>query len=176
MWLVPPKVERPVPPLDTASALASVSAPVDENEEVAVPPKYARYALSCVDDAFANCCKPVQVFAFVRLRPMVRAVPPLYVPENVSVGSVAVRSARLEPSAMPEMVELARLVLVTEVEGNVSEPETTSAEVEAVPETASEVEVAPVAVIFWNAFVPLQVLESLSSVEDAKLQVEVAKV
>jgi len=42
------------------------------------------------------------------LRPTVRAVPPLYVPENVRVESVAERSARLEPRAIPEMVEFWR--------------------------------------------------------------------
>ncbi len=40
---------------------------------------------------------------------MVRAVLPLYVPEKVSVVSVAVRSARLDPRAMPEIVELASI-------------------------------------------------------------------
>ena len=44
---------------------------------------------------------------------MVLAVPPLYVPENVSVESVAVRSAKLDPKAIPEMVELAKSVLAT---------------------------------------------------------------
>ncbi len=36
---------------------------------------------------------------------MVRAVEPLYVPENVRVASVAVRFARFCPRAIPEMVE-----------------------------------------------------------------------
>ena len=42
---------------------------------------------------------------------MVRAVDPLYVPEKVRVESVAERSARLEPRAIPETVELASIAL-----------------------------------------------------------------
>jgi hypothetical protein len=51
------------------------------------------------------------VFALARFSPTVLAVPPLYEPENVSVPSVAERLARLEPSDIPEMVELVRPVL-----------------------------------------------------------------
>ena len=50
-------------------------------------------------------CSPVHVFAFARLSPTVCAVLPLYEPEKVSVPFVAVRALRLEPSAMPEIVE-----------------------------------------------------------------------
>ncbi len=57
---------------------ASVRTPALENEEVAVPPKYAVPVLEkSVDDAFANCCNAVHAFAFARFSPMVRAVPPL---------------------------------------------------------------------------------------------------
>ena len=63
------------------------------------------------DDALVNVWRPVHVFALVKLRPTVRAVEPLYVPENVSVLSVAVRLARLEPSEIPEIVELANILL-----------------------------------------------------------------
>ena len=57
-----------VPPDPIPSAEARVSTPVDENEDVAVAPKYALYADAIVDDAFVNCCRPVQVFAFAKLR------------------------------------------------------------------------------------------------------------
>jgi hypothetical protein len=43
---------------------ARFKTPLDENDEVAVPPKEARYAESCVDDARVNCWSAVQVFAF----------------------------------------------------------------------------------------------------------------
>lgn len=59
-----------------------------------------------------NVCSAVNVFALARLRPIVLAVLPLYVPENVRVPSVAVRLPRLEPSAIPEIVELANIALV----------------------------------------------------------------
>jgi hypothetical protein len=65
-----------------------------------------------VELAFENCCSAVQVLAWPRLRPMVRAVPPLYVPLNVRVPSVAERLARLEPRAMPLIVEFASMALV----------------------------------------------------------------
>ena len=45
------------------------------------------------------------MFALPRLSPMSLAVLPLYVPENVRVPFVAVRLAKLEPSAIPEIVE-----------------------------------------------------------------------
>ena len=48
---IPVSVVEPVPPFGTVSAVASVSAPVEEKEEVAEPPKYATVAESCVDDA-----------------------------------------------------------------------------------------------------------------------------
>ena len=48
---MPPRVVEPVPPLATVSAVARVSAPVEEKEEVADPPKYATVAESCVEDA-----------------------------------------------------------------------------------------------------------------------------
>jgi len=44
-------LDQPVPPDVTASACESVSAPVLENVDVAVPPKYAVYADNCVVDA-----------------------------------------------------------------------------------------------------------------------------
>ena len=65
------------------------------------------------------------MFGFPRFKPIVLAVPPLYVPENESVLSVAERFARLEPRAMPEIVELERPALsrVPEIVGvNVSAP------------------------------------------------------
>ncbi len=46
------------------------------------------------------------------MRPIVLAVPPLYVPEKVRVESVAVRLAKFEPREIPEMVELARPALL----------------------------------------------------------------
>jgi len=64
-----------------------------------------------VEVALAKVCSPVQAFALVRLRPMVLAVPPLYVPENERVESVAERLARLEPRAIPEMVEFCSWLL-----------------------------------------------------------------
>ena len=71
----------------------------------------AYVAENSVDDEFVNVCRAVQMLALVRFSPMVRAVDPLYVPENERVLSVAVRSARLEPSAIPEIVELVRPAL-----------------------------------------------------------------
>ncbi len=53
------------------------------------------------------------MFALPRFSPTVLAVPPLYEPENVSVPSVAVRSARFPPSAIPEIVEFCRAELGT---------------------------------------------------------------
>lgn len=63
--------------------------------------------------ALVNVWRAVQVLALPRFSPMVLAVPPLYAPEKVRVESVAVRSARFEPRAIPLMVELARSVLAT---------------------------------------------------------------
>ena len=48
---IPVSVVEPVPPFATVSAVASVSAPVEEKDEVAEPPKYATVAESCVEDA-----------------------------------------------------------------------------------------------------------------------------
>ena len=45
------------------------------------------------------------MFGLARFSPTVLAVPPSYEPEKVKVESVAERLARLEPSAIPEMVE-----------------------------------------------------------------------
>ena len=64
-----------------------------------------------VDEEYENVWSAVHVFAFPRLRPIVLAVPPLYVPENVRVESVAERLARLDPRDTPEIVELVRPVL-----------------------------------------------------------------
>ena len=63
-------------PLPCVSRPASVSAPVEENDDVAVPPKYAFENTERLDDeAFWNVCNPVQLLALVRLRESV-AVPP----------------------------------------------------------------------------------------------------
>ena len=48
---------------------------------------------------------PVHVLALPRLSPMVCAVPPLYAPEKVREPLVAVRLLRVEPRAMPLIVE-----------------------------------------------------------------------
>ena len=75
----------------------------------AVPPTLSQLADSNVDEAEAKkFCFAVHVFALPRLRPIVLAVPPLYAPENVSVPFVAVRSARLDPSEILEIVEFCR--------------------------------------------------------------------
>ncbi len=49
--------------------------------------------------------RAVKILALFKLRPMVLAALPLYVPENVREASVAERLARLAPRATPEMVE-----------------------------------------------------------------------
>jgi len=68
----------PVPPFGTVKAEARVNAPLEEKEEVAVAPKYAGpYAEKSEVEAFPNCCKAVQIFAFPRLSPTVCAVLPL---------------------------------------------------------------------------------------------------
>jgi hypothetical protein len=64
-----------------------------------------------VDEEYPNVWRAVQVLAFPRLRPTVLAVPPLYVPENVRVPSVAEKFARLEPRAIPLIVEFVRPAL-----------------------------------------------------------------
>ena len=44
----------------------SVSAPREENEEVAVAPKYSLlYTENLYEEAFPNCCRAVKVFATV---------------------------------------------------------------------------------------------------------------
>ena len=58
-----------------------------------------------VEVAFVNVWRAVQLLALPRLRPMVRAMAPVYVSEKVRVLSVAVRLARVPPRAIPEMVE-----------------------------------------------------------------------
>ena len=58
-----------------------------------------------------NCSRAVKLLALAKLRPTVRAVPPLYEPEKVRLPSVAVRVFKFEPRAMPEMVELVRPAL-----------------------------------------------------------------
>src|SRR3989338_505153 len=59
---------------------ASVSAPVELNDDVAVAPKYAVPKFEkLVDDALENICSAVQMFALPRLRetvPLVVMVPP----------------------------------------------------------------------------------------------------
>jgi hypothetical protein len=73
--------------------------------DVAVPPKYAVPVFERrVEEALVKRWRPVQTFAFVRFKPMVRAVEPLYVPLKVRVASVAERLANEEPREMPEMV------------------------------------------------------------------------
>ena len=57
----------------------------------------------------------VQTLSLLKVSPIVLAVLPLYVPEKVRVELVAVRSARLEPRAMPEIVELESIAFETEV-------------------------------------------------------------
>ena len=52
------------------------------------------------------------MFGLERFNPTVRAVPPLYAPENVSVESVAVRFARFDPSEIPLIVELVNPALL----------------------------------------------------------------
>ena len=69
--------------------------------------------MASIELALVKLWRAVQVLALPRFRPIVLAVPPLYVPEKVRVVSVAVRSARFPPKAIPEMVELARSVLAT---------------------------------------------------------------
>ncbi len=64
-----------------------------------------------MEEELVKVWSPVQALALVRLRPMVRAVPPLYEPENVREPLVAVRSAKLEPRAIPEMVEFCSWLL-----------------------------------------------------------------
>lgn len=59
-----------------------------------------------VEVAFANVCNAVQLFAFPRFKPIVRAVDPLYVPEKVSDASVEVRFAS-ETSAAPTVAQVA---------------------------------------------------------------------
>lgn len=75
---------------------------------VAVAPKYARYAEDSVDEALPNCCSAVHVFALPRFKPIVRAVLPSYVPENVSVEFVAVRFASAT-SAAPTVAQVAAI-------------------------------------------------------------------
>jgi hypothetical protein len=64
-----------------------------------------------VDEEYPNVWRAVHVFGLVRLRPIVRAVAPVYVPENERVESVAERLASVPPRAMPEMVEFVREAL-----------------------------------------------------------------
>ncbi len=65
---------------------------------------------------------PVQALALVRLRVMFLAVPPLYVPEKVRLEFPAVRSPRLEPRAIPEMVEFWSWLLPIEVVATTAPP------------------------------------------------------
>jgi hypothetical protein len=72
--------ESPVtasPPEETVSVVGVVIAPVLEIVVVAVLPKYARYAESCVEEALWNCWSADQLLLFPRLSPTVLAVPPL---------------------------------------------------------------------------------------------------
>lgn len=79
--------DAPVPPEPTARGDARVKTPAVSKVEVAVAPKYARYALSCVDEARLNCCSPVQVLGFARLMPAVTAAVSEPEPEMVSVDA-----------------------------------------------------------------------------------------
>lgn len=72
-----------------------------------------------------NVCCAVQVFWLARLSPIVLAVPPLYVPENERVESVAERLARFCPSDIPEIVEFWRFVLVMTEDGSRTLPDVT---------------------------------------------------
>lgn len=75
----------------TANAEASVNAPALENDEVAVPPKYAVPVLEKrVDEAFAKDCKAVQMLALPRLRAAVTAAVSL--PEFAMVSPPAFAS------------------------------------------------------------------------------------
>jgi hypothetical protein len=107
--------------------------------DVAVPPKYAVPVFERrVEEALVKRWRPVQTFAFVRFKPMVRAVEPLYVPLKVRVASVAERLANEEPREMPEMVEFASSALSICPVGS----ETVPAETVSPPENVSRVEVA----------------------------------
>jgi hypothetical protein len=78
-----------------------------------------------VDEEYASVWRAVHVLAFPRLRPIVLAVAPVYVPEKVRVESVAERLARVPPRAIPDIVELERPALskVPDMVGvNVSAP------------------------------------------------------
>ena len=96
----PPEFVRPVP-----------------SSDVNVEPFSIRFVVLAVVndpyvvDEYANVCSAVHELGFVRLSPTVLAVPPLYAPENVSVLSVAVRLAKLEPNATPLIVEFVRPAL-----------------------------------------------------------------
>ncbi len=64
---IPESVVEPVPPFAAVSAVASVRAPAELNDEVAEPPKYAvPNTESCVVDAPAEkSCSALHVFAVV---------------------------------------------------------------------------------------------------------------
>ena len=104
--------------------------------------------VASIELALEKVCCAVQVLALPRLSPIVRAVEPLYVPEKVRVVSVAVRSARLEPRAMPEMVEFARSVLATvaQVAAPRADKDRTNWLVQLVPAYSAKRPLAPVRV------------------------------
>ena len=81
-----------------------------------LPPLVAKYAelveLICVVEALPNVCNAVHVFAFPRLSPQSLIAPLPSYEEPFSAASL-VRAARVEPSAIPEIVEFASIVFVT---------------------------------------------------------------
>ena len=72
---------------------------------VSTPPEYV------VVPVFDWCCSAVQMFVLPSARPTVRAVAPVYEPENVSEASVAVSAPSVPPKEMLEMVEAASCAL-----------------------------------------------------------------
>ena len=66
----------------------TMTLPAVSMEVVAVPPKYARYAESMVEEEFPNCCKAVHAFAFVRLSAREEADPPIKAPRVPVTESV----------------------------------------------------------------------------------------
>jgi hypothetical protein len=77
----------PVPPDVTARAEARVRTPAVLKVLVAVAPKAAYEADSTVEEAFLNCCKPVQMFGLVKFKSalMVPDVVTGFVPPSVRV-------------------------------------------------------------------------------------------
>ena len=66
----------------------TMTLPAVSMEVVAVPPKYARYAESMVEEEFVNCWRAVHAFAFVRLSAREEADPPIKAPRVPVTESV----------------------------------------------------------------------------------------